>query len=132
LEAEEGEICIAAGKDINALKRAATPGDLRTGQERMSYKDAKGRTQNDITNEFHIIQGRTVYRTADGTWVDSATQDADEPTAVEFGSDDYYSLLKSDAKACQFLCLGQKVQFMSNDKAYVITEPAPEEEEDKK
>jgi Ca-activated chloride channel homolog len=95
---------------------------------------ASGRTVNgyayqlaDAAREYadqgRYVGGRTFFQNG-AQWIDSEVQKRQNAKRerVQFGSDDYFKLLKKHPQMQQWLSLGQNVQFVLNDTVYEIYE----------
>ena len=68
------------------------------------------------------VGGRAFFENEQG-WVDSLAQGrGGSPVTVKFDTDDYYALLKRDARVGQWMSLGRSVQFVLDETVYVVAE----------
>lgn len=79
-------------------------------------------TPAELGRETRTVAGKTFYLNGD-EWVDSAVQTKIElaPTKVEFGSADYFALLKGDPAIGKWLSLGPQIRFLYQGAIYQIT-----------
>jgi hypothetical protein len=72
------------------------------------------------------VAGKTFYL-REGIWTDSEFKtDANLPeTALTFGSDAYFALLKQKPKLAEYFSLGERVVVMFEGKVYRVNAAAP-------
>jgi Ca-activated chloride channel family protein len=72
------------------------------------------------------IGGKTFYL-RDGVWTDSEFKpDARKPeTALSFGSDEYFALLKSEPRLAEFFALGERVVVVYQGRVYRVNAATP-------
>ncbi|MCX8082258.1 MAG: VWA domain-containing protein [bacterium] len=122
MQDKSGKKSVVASKELYALRNAQNYQQVYQGRERMEYKDSSGKVQN-LTGQVKNIQGRAVYQ--DGNrWTDSAVYSMKnfKKVRIQFGSKDYFELVKNKPASTQFLALGKNVQFVINDTIYDIYE----------
>lgn len=97
---------------------AATPNQGQ--QRRAAATDLV--TPSELGQQTRTVAGKTFYLNGD-EWVDSAVQTKIElaPKKVEFGSADYFDLLKKDPAIGKWLSLGPKLRFLYQGAIYQIT-----------
>jgi Ca-activated chloride channel family protein len=102
--ASANELSVRESKAIGDLKRAAVA--------RSPYGGGAVR----------YVEGKT-FRLAEGTWHDLALDDeADSPVVeVEFGTKDYFDLLREHPGLAPYFALGQKVEVLSGGVTYRVT-----------
>jgi len=83
----------------------------------------KGRTSASETGGGRLarktIGGKTFERKA-GVWTDAAWSDGQKPARIEAYSDEYFALIKLDARTAKWLALGDHIRFVLNGAAYEI------------
>jgi len=75
------------------------------------------------TQQTQFVGGRSFYE--NGTqWIDASIQKLKDPkrVRVQFGTADYFALLRKEASAQQWLALGPNVQFALGDTVYEVYE----------
>lgn len=75
------------------------------------------------TQQTQFVGGRSFYQ--NGTqWIDASVQKLKDPkrVRVQFGTTDYFALLKKEPAAQQWLALGQNVQFALGETVYEVYE----------
>ncbi len=70
--------------------------------------------------------GKTFYL-VDGVWIDSEFKAESKlaETAVTFGSDEYFALLKQNPKLGSYFSLGERVVVVFEGRVYRVNAPAP-------
>ncbi len=78
------------------------------------------------TDAVQRVDGRTFYL-IDGVWTDSEFKaDAKLPeTALTFGSDEYFALLKQQPKLANFFSLGERVVVLFDGRVYRVNAATP-------
>ncbi|MBN1897216.1 MAG: VWA domain-containing protein [Spirochaetes bacterium] len=122
MEKKSGEGSVRVSKEFQALNQAYNMGQTEQGKTRLKFKDKSGNVQN-LTQQVKNIQGRSVYNNGD-YWVDSYVQDKKKGKAnrIQFASKEYFTLLKKEPQAAQFMSLGRNVRFVLKNKMYEIYE----------
>jgi hypothetical protein len=82
------------------------------------------RTQDRVvqySQQSQFVAGKTFFQTETG-WIDSAIQKLREPKQVriQFGSTEYFDLLKQHPQSAPWLALGQNVQFALGETVYEV------------
>lgn len=129
-EDRSGDAAVGSSQAIGALKKAANViapavanGFARQGQTGTAAVGGE-RVQRAIQSQQNrYIGGRTFYQNG-AQWTDALVQGRpDAPTVqVQFGSDDYFALLRKHPNATQWLSLGRNVQLLLEDKIYEVVE----------
>jgi Ca-activated chloride channel family protein len=67
--------------------------------------------------------GEKTFYMRDGVWTDSEFKEAGKlpETAVEFGGDDYFALIKREPQLARFFSLGERVVVVHNGRVYRVT-----------
>ena len=65
------------------------------------------------------IDGKTFYL-RDGFWTDASFDGRQKPTAIEFGSKEYFELLKKNAGIGKYLAAGRQLVLVYNGNCYRI------------
>ena len=80
----------------------------------------------EYSQQGRFVNGHTFYQNGE-QWIDSEVQKktAAKRVRVEFGSEDYFNLLKKNPSAASWMSLGRSVQFVLDDIIYEITDPVP-------
>lgn len=117
-----GAPSVQASREVEALKNAKSGAATKQGAARMAYKSKEGKTQN-LATQSKNIQGRAVYQVGNA-WVDSQVQAAGNVNVrrIQFASEEYFDLLKSEPQSAQFLALGQNVRFAVKGQVFEIFE----------
>ena len=121
--AKGGNATVEASKQAEAFNRASNLGEVANQKQRLDVVDAEGRRQN-LGDGIAQVQGRAVYQT-NGNWVDAALSAPENAKVtvqkIQFGSDAYFKLAQ-DARAAEFLALGNNVNFMLDGVGYQVVE----------
>ena len=75
---------------------------------------------NEIATVKHV--GKKVFTLIDGRWIDNAFKKELKITAIQFGSDDYFKLLRDKPELKDFLALGAKVTVVLDDGTALVVE----------
>jgi len=75
------------------------------------------------TQQTQFVGGRSFYQNGN-QWIDASVQKLKDPkrVRVQFGTTDYFALLKKEPAAQQWLALGQNVQFALGETVYEVYE----------
>ncbi|HOL22249.1 MAG TPA: VIT domain-containing protein [bacterium] len=119
---KSGKESVVASEEISALRTTQNYQQIYQGKDRLSYVDTSGRVHN-LTSQVKNVQGRAVYQNGN-IWVDSAVARTQNPriSRIQFGSPEYFDLIKKKPKAGQFLALSRNVQFILDGTLYEIYE----------
>ncbi|MDD5067315.1 MAG: trypsin, partial [bacterium] len=119
---KSGKRSVQASEEFQSLNMAKSYDEVYQGKDRLNYTDAKGNEQN-LTQQVKNIQGRAIYNSGKN-WVDSRIQTKKYGKAIkiQFASKEYFTLLKKEPLAADFLALGQNVRFILKDTIYEIYE----------
>jgi Ca-activated chloride channel family protein len=122
IDKKSGSESVRVSKEFQQLNRASNYAQMRQGKSRLDYVDRKGNTGN-IIRQVKNIQGRAVYQNGK-YWVDSFIQNQayTKTIRIQFGSAEYFNLLKTQPESAQFLALGKQVRFVVEDSLYEIYE----------
>ena len=127
------------GGNINSLMRvqpgvAATPKvRMATGRDAVQQsKDARAQQEVDRLEDetrkdaVRRVEGKTFYL-IDGVWTDSEFKAGSGlvETVVTFGSDEYFALLKQNAKLGSFFSLGERVVVVFEGRIYRVNAATP-------
>ena len=95
----------------------------KTSREQQNYLVLKDNTRTDAVRR---VEGKTFYL-IDGVWTDSEFKsEARLPeTALVFGSDEYFALLKKNPKLGSYFALGERVVVVLEGRVYRVSGPAP-------
>jgi Ca-activated chloride channel family protein len=77
--------------------------------------------------KFRYVEGTTFVRTEHG-WRDLAFRDGEDVVEIEYLSDEYFEMLQIHPKVKKYLALGERVEFVLDDKKYRI-KPAPDKDD---
>ncbi len=122
MKSKFGKKSIRASKEVQALNKSRNYYQTQQGKKRMVYKNKKGVMKN-ITNQIRHIKGRAIYN-AGKFWVDSLIQEQKNKamTRIQFNTKKYYSFIKKNPYAAEFLSLGKNVRFVHNETVYEVYE----------
>jgi Ca-activated chloride channel homolog len=122
IDSKEGEGSVRVSREISALQNTVNQQQIYQGRQRLNYKDTSGRLQN-LASQVKNIQGRAVYQ-SNNTWIDSEIQEVKntEIKKMQFGSEEYFDLLREEPASAEFLALGKNVQFILKNTLYEIYE----------
>ena len=126
---------VSAPKDANAPPSPSPQynGLIVTGEQAIQQSKAQ-REQQDVVRINPEPRSKAVRRVAektfylvDGVWTDSEFKaDARLPeTALTFGSDEYFALLKQNPKLASYFALGERVVVVLEGRVYKVNAPAP-------
>jgi hypothetical protein len=75
------------------------------------------------TEQGQFVGGKTFFQNA-GQWIDSRVQEAPKANRVriQFGSPEYFELIKGRPEAVSWLALGKNLQFVAAGTIYEIYE----------
>ena len=123
----------AGGKPSPSPVPQQAPATVVTGEQAIRLSKAT-RSQQEMnkllyeerSSSMRRVAGKTFYL-VDGVWVDSEFKaDAKLPeTAVTFGSDEYYALLKQHSKLGSYFSLGERIVVVFEGRVYKVNAPAP-------
>ena len=109
------------------------PANIVTGEQAIRMSKA-ARDQQDASrlkfeerlSSMRRAGGKTFYL-IDGVWIDSEfkAESKLEETAVTFGSDEYYALLRKTPKLGSYFSLGERVVVVFDGRVYRVNAPAP-------
>lgn len=123
---------------LSTLNPGASPGVAQqvvtvTGEQAIGQSKAAREQQDVIRVEdktrkdaVRRVEGKTFYL-IDGVWTDSEFKAESKlpETALVFGSDDYYALLKQHSKLGSFFALGERVIVIFEGRVYRVNAAAP-------
>jgi hypothetical protein len=123
-----GDQAVANADSIGKLKRssimqdAEQAGRLGAGGASAATQPEDGyRVTRNYAQQVKRVAGRAFYQNQN-RWTDSAAQgraDLKQQT-IQFGSDDYFALLRDHPTAAQWLALGNNVDFVIGDTMYSV------------
>lgn len=124
MKAVSGAGSVQASKDVQQLNGVTNYAQMRPGQSRLGVGKEVGVSGQGMA-QLKNIQGRAVYNNGRG-WVDSRVQaqkqGKQDIQRIQFGSTEYFSLLKREPLSSEFLALGRNVRFLLNSIVYEIYE----------
>ena len=90
----------------------------KSAREQQDAARLKDETRNDAVRR---VEGKTFYL-IDGVWTDSEFKAGSNlpETALVFGSDDYFALLKQNPKLGSYFSLGQRVVVVFEGRVYRV------------
>ena len=109
------------------------PASIVTGEQAIklskstrAQQDASLLKPDDRSTSVRRAGGKTFYL-VDGVWIDSEFKAESKlaETAVTFGSDEYYALLKQNPKLGSYFSLGERVVVVFDGRVYRVNAPAP-------
>jgi hypothetical protein len=102
----------------------AKTGELAVRQSKRdrAQQEAVREEEGATSSAVRKVGDKTFYL-RDDVWTDSEFKaDAKLPeTAVEFGSDDYFALIKREPQLARFFSLGERVVVVHNGRVYRVT-----------
>jgi len=113
--APSGEKAVQQSQEAQRLQQ----GDFGLGN------DMADREMRDVVREqVQQVADKTFYQGSDGIWYDSLYKDIDKDkiSKVEFGSEEYFNLLKKHPRLGKYLAVGQEVVVQVGEKIYQITQ----------
>ena len=98
---------------------AAAVQQSKRAREQMDAEKLKDETRTDAVKR---VEGKTFYL-IDGVWTDSEFKaEANLPeTALKFGSDDYFTLVKQNPKLAKYFALGERVVVVFEGRVYRVS-----------
>ena len=120
LNTTSGAGSVRRSEELQALSQADNQQEILQGQKRLDYKAQNGETKN-LTQQVKMVQGRAIYQSG-ARWIDSRLDEQQElkVTRIQFMSDDYFELYRSNRAVAEFLALGQNVTFVWQNAIYEI------------
>ena len=115
------------------IPQQAPPATIVTGEQAVklskatrSQQEANKLVYDERLTSMRRAGGKTFYR-VDGVWIDSEFKEESklEETAVTFGSDEYFALLKKTPKLGNYFSLGERVVVVFEGRVYKVNAPAP-------
>ena len=121
LRKKDGFAGVTASREVENLKNADNAGELKQGDERLSYV-SDGERKN-LANQVRTVQGRAFYQNG-AVWVDSQAQAVGNRkiVRVQFGSPEYFDLINKESGNAQILALGRNIQFVARGTLYEVYE----------
>ena len=138
---KSGDRGVAASQSAELLKRADAPASAAAGADFAARRPmnmpepssgpsaAKTRIRaqeparkfEEKDSETRFVGGRAFYRNGEA-WVDSDFQRATnkQPIRLDFGSEQYFALLRKHPEVQSWIALGQNVQFVLHGQAYEV------------
>ncbi|MCU0821206.1 MAG: VIT and VWA domain-containing protein [Spirochaetes bacterium] len=118
---KSGAGSVRASEEFQALNKAMNIQQMNQGESRLDFKDSAGNSVN-IASQVRKVQGRAFYNSGK-LWIDSRVQDAKKNRVrIQFGSAEYFDLLKKETDAAEILALGRNVRFVLKGTVYEISE----------
>jgi len=108
-----------------AADARATTGAVAVQQSKRAREQQEVmRVEKDTPSYAIRIAGGKTFYLREGVWIDSEFKpDAKLPeTAVKFGSDDYFALLKQKPRLAEFFSLGERVVVVFEGRIYRVNE----------
>ena len=96
---------------------------IAQGKPRLDYT-AKDGSRANLTDQVRTVNGRAFYQTG-AQWTDILVQKAKGPTQkrrMQFGSKEYFELIRKSPEAARYMSLGKNVAFMLNAEVIEIYE----------
>lgn len=99
---------------------------IRLSKAAREQQDASRLKLDERLTSMRRAGGKTFYL-VDGVWIDSEfkAESKLEETAVKFGSDEYYALLKKNPKLGSYFSLGERIVVVFEGRVYRVNAPAP-------
>lgn len=99
---------------------------IRLSKATREQQDASRLKLDERLTSMRRAGGKTFYL-VDGVWIDSEfkAESKLEETAVTFGSDEYYALLKKNPKLGSYFSLGERIVVVFEGRVYRVNAPAP-------
>ncbi len=118
---KSGAGSVRASEEFQALNKAMNIQQMNQGQSRLGFKDQSGNDVN-VAGQVRKVQGRAFYNSGK-TWIDSRAQQVKKARVrIQFGSKEYFELLKNEPAAAEILALGRNVRFVLKGTVYEIWE----------
>jgi len=111
----QAQVNVVTGADAVQLSKSA--------REQQEVRQLKDDTRTDAVRR---VAGKTFYL-IDGVWTDSEfkAESGLPETVLVFGSDEYFALLKQQAKLGSYFSLGERVVVVFEGRVYRVNAPAP-------
>ncbi|MGB1205183.1 MAG: VWA domain-containing protein [Chitinophagales bacterium] len=131
IEETSGIDAVNISKVATALTHISSESDFEALHKNMSFKDEKGKVQNNVASDYTYINNQLFYHNTDGIWVQKGCENSkDEPVKLPFTSEEYFNFINSHTDVLPFLYLGEHIRFMAADgKLCEITEAPPRKED---
>jgi Ca-activated chloride channel homolog len=113
---------VTASGEVQDLRLAQANDVAKKSAPRINYRDAQGRTV-DVQAQIKQVQGRAFYNSGK-EWTDSVIQNrkTNKTNRVQYGSDEYWKLIREKPESSDFLSLGKNVRFMLGNDLFEIFE----------
>jgi Ca-activated chloride channel homolog len=114
---KEGSGSVTASKSVQSLN------DARNLEQPQQLDIIAGDNGRKSTQQVRNILGRAMYQNGNA-WIDPAIQKKGyrKNVQIQYGSEEYFNLLKEKPLTARFLALGQNVKFILEDTLYEVTE----------
>jgi len=124
MQQSEGAGSVRSSQEVQNLSKADNIDQTRQGQNRMNQQTSEDDYNTSVANQYRNIQGRAIYQTELNQWIDSDVyiHSKAKVTRIQFGSKEYFELLKNQPETSEFMALGRNVQFYNNGVVYDIYE----------
>jgi Ca-activated chloride channel family protein len=123
MQAKSGAPSARASSEIQALSKSMNDEQIAQGKPRLDYT-AKDGSRANLTDQVRTVNGRAFYQTG-AQWTDILVQKAKGPTQkrrMQFGSKEYFELIRKSPEAARYMSLGKNVAFMLNAEVIEIYE----------
>lgn len=121
---KEGRAEVLKSTELQGYNTMTNSEAARSGSERLEYKDLAG-TKRNLSDGVQNINGRAFYQN-NGQWLDAEVQlQASKnlnSVKINFGSDEYFKLIKEKPESRNILALGRNVRFVLDNQEYVIVD----------
>jgi len=99
---------------------------IKLSKSTREQQDASRLRADDRSTSVRRAGGKTFYL-VDGVWIDSEFKAESKltETAVTFGSDEYYALLKQNPKLGSYFSLGERVVVVFEGRVYRVNASGP-------
>jgi hypothetical protein len=122
-----GREAIRGSEVFSALKRAEGDKTLEEASD-MAFRDRGDVTSNKLRQALKnskpsLAAGKTFYFQT-SRWVDTEIEKHTSAPAhkIKFGTEEYFNLIKQDARIAKWLALGRNVSFFLNGTIYEVVE----------
>ena len=99
---------------------------IKLSKSTREQQDASRLRADERLTSVRRVAGKTFYL-VDGVWIDSEFKPESKltETAITFGSDEYFALLKQNPKLGSYFALGERVVVVFEGRVYRVNAPAP-------
>jgi Ca-activated chloride channel homolog len=123
IKEKSGAPSARASSEIQALSKSMNNEQISQGKTRLNYTEKDGSRAN-LAEQVRTINGRAFYRTG-VQWTDVQVQNAKgspNKRRMQFGSKEYFELIRNSPEAAQYMAQGKNVSFMLNAEVIEIYE----------